>query len=361
MLNWNKYNLRFDERLEYEDMVTLALQISNGLVRTPGYPVNWNSTNVKIIGLAKEDRVLSTEKLSNFVSLTSNQMKTALNIPLYNFYFALLSLNSSTINLTKYMQDNNMRIAYYQKETYMDEEMKTLLQQFIIDFYYKDPNPDDPECQDPCLGKQDLLANINNYNFILLEDPHLTYSSELAVVEEWVSEGGWLFVSEHIKETSLGITYFQRGKNDADIKMTVINTDPYLTLELGEWLLPEEIPYVDDTYIPTGNEFDAVDYITIAEYEDNTDGISRWKYGNGTIYYFSDFFIRQHNLPINLPVIVGNAMREIIIQIGGSIGSEAFTIMLSQGVDGGEKNVVSIRRYVTYENKEAILLFKLWN
>jgi len=60
-------------------------------------------------------------------------------------------------------------------------------------------------------------------------------------------------------------------------------------------------------------------------------------------------------------VIVGNAMREIIIQIGGSIGSEAFTIMLSQGVDGGEKNVVSIRRYVTYENKEAILLFKLWN
>lgn len=97
MLTWNRYNLRLNERLEYEDMLTQALQVSNGLVKTSGYPVNWNSSNVKVIGLASTDRVLSSDKLARFNNMSDADLIDTFKIAPYYFMFQLKNINGSAI------------------------------------------------------------------------------------------------------------------------------------------------------------------------------------------------------------------------------------------------------------------------
>lgn len=359
---WNLYLTRLNEDMENNEMMIKAIQTTEVLVKSSGVPTRWSLSNVTLVGLAESDRILSTEKVDLFVNLPESQIKNIFRIQLYGFYFAIMGMNNSIINMTQYMEEQDLHIAYYQKETYMDEEVTILLEEFLIDFYYKSPDPGSPDCLDPCLGKDELLENISSYDFILLEDSHFD-NTELDFVEDWVANGGWLFISEHMKNSPLdilGVTYFKRGKNeneDVD-NMTIINTDSYLDLELGSWLYPEEVPYIEDSFIPIGDELDAVNYVTMGEYEDGTDGIARWEYGNGTVYYFSDFWIKDHSLLISFPSLISEGMVTIIQYLGGG----EYTTLLSKGVDapGSAVHVVSVKRYVVYENEKAILLFKLW-
>ena len=103
MLAWNKYNEKIIERTEYYNMMTKTFQISNTLVKTPGYPTGWTADNVKIIGLASEDRILSKEKVDTFTTLDINKTKGVFQTYGYNFYF---TLKTNTGNIT-YGQEPN--------------------------------------------------------------------------------------------------------------------------------------------------------------------------------------------------------------------------------------------------------------
>lgn len=359
---WNRYTVLAEDNVNYNDLQISAFQTANILVKSKGKPSNWEEDpdNVEMIGLASSDRNLSRDKTNAFINLPYSTLSKLLGLELYDFYFAIMSLDMIPQDIGEFMEERDLLIAYYQKETHMDEEMQELLEEFLIDFYYKNPDNADP-CLYPCLGKEEFLGNLSkgSYDLVLLEDPHFKYDNELEVVEDWVADGGWLFISEHMDRTSLGITYTHRGQNEKEDvdNITIINTDPYLNLELEDSLYPEEVPYVEDTFIPEEDELDAVNYITIGEYEDGTDGIARWEYGNGTAYYFSDFWIQEHSLPIDFPEIIGEAMKEII----GYIGGGEFVTILSYGLEEPQgKDVVSVWRYGFYENGTAILVFKLW-
>ena len=97
MLRWSSYHSKISERMEYHDMMTKAFQISDALVKSPGVPSNWDSSNVKIIGLAAEDRKLSIDKVNAFTNLSLNKTKSILQIYGYKFYFNLTKINGEAI------------------------------------------------------------------------------------------------------------------------------------------------------------------------------------------------------------------------------------------------------------------------
>lgn len=101
---WDLYSIRLKMRQEYEDMMLRTIQISDQLIKNPGYPTDWeykissDPEYVKVIGLADEDRVLSADKVEKFrTNITDDKVKDLLNIGLYNFYFIIKEQNGSAL------------------------------------------------------------------------------------------------------------------------------------------------------------------------------------------------------------------------------------------------------------------------
>ncbi len=86
---WNLYNKQINERLIYEYMIVNAFQVSDLLVKSRGTPLEWNSTNVDTVGLAVNDRHISSQKLSSFNNITYDTLKNLFNIERYEFYFQI--------------------------------------------------------------------------------------------------------------------------------------------------------------------------------------------------------------------------------------------------------------------------------
>jgi hypothetical protein len=90
MLTWYTYNQRLLVKLEREEAISKAIEITDLFVRTSGLPSEWNSTNVILIGLATSDRKISEDKAREFCNVSYDEARTIMNIP-YHFYFYVSS------------------------------------------------------------------------------------------------------------------------------------------------------------------------------------------------------------------------------------------------------------------------------
>ncbi|MFH1249234.1 MAG: hypothetical protein V1660_03710 [archaeon] len=73
---------------DYKYMIVNAIQISDYLSRNPGIPYSWDSTNVKMPGLAYDDRMISSQKVDQFCLINQNDTKDMFRIQ-YHLYFSL--------------------------------------------------------------------------------------------------------------------------------------------------------------------------------------------------------------------------------------------------------------------------------
>ncbi|MEK6861218.1 MAG: hypothetical protein AABY07_04555 [Nanoarchaeota archaeon] len=101
---WDLYTIRLKMRQEYEDMIVKNLQISDQLVKNPGVPNDWeyviqqNPDYVDVLGLAFDDRILSSKKVEMFrTNMTNQKVKDILKIGLYNYYFVIKEQNGTPI------------------------------------------------------------------------------------------------------------------------------------------------------------------------------------------------------------------------------------------------------------------------
>ncbi|MFH0798255.1 MAG: hypothetical protein V1906_02475 [Candidatus Woesearchaeota archaeon] len=86
---YSSYMHRLDNEVRYRDMTSKAFEISDNILKHMGYPTGWNTTSVKVIGLAESDRVLSTEKLTNFANMSYNYSKRVLGISTYEYFIQI--------------------------------------------------------------------------------------------------------------------------------------------------------------------------------------------------------------------------------------------------------------------------------
>ena len=104
--------LTYERRKTMEE---LGVSAAEKLIRTPGYPDEWNASSVTSVGLANVSRILSPRKIIEFTKLTDDSSAGScgagssyecnvhmLGIGGYDFSFNLTYLNGSTVVLDGY-------------------------------------------------------------------------------------------------------------------------------------------------------------------------------------------------------------------------------------------------------------------
>jgi hypothetical protein len=87
------------QQAEMGMMESAAMSASDMLVRQPGIPESWNSTSVTTIGLASQENILNETKISEFMGMDYNAIKSLLGIANYEFYFELRYPNGTLAEL----------------------------------------------------------------------------------------------------------------------------------------------------------------------------------------------------------------------------------------------------------------------
>ena len=70
------------------------------LIDGPGYPSNWNVSNVTIIGLANNLNVIDQRKFIELMKIDINSLPVMLGIPEYKVFINLTKTDDRTINST---------------------------------------------------------------------------------------------------------------------------------------------------------------------------------------------------------------------------------------------------------------------
>lgn len=82
---------KFASNEQLQDMELGAVKTADVLVRSAGYPANWEDypASAISIGLSSSDRALNEKKLSVFTNLDYQTAKKLLGVSEYEFYFKL--------------------------------------------------------------------------------------------------------------------------------------------------------------------------------------------------------------------------------------------------------------------------------
>ncbi len=84
------------------DADIIAIQVANRLLGSPGYPSDWNATNVQLIGLSSERGVMDQSKFQNLLDLLAqpggyDQVRQMLGLGPYQFYISMTNPDGSPI------------------------------------------------------------------------------------------------------------------------------------------------------------------------------------------------------------------------------------------------------------------------
>jgi len=85
---------------EMRDLEKQVIQISELLIKTPGFPQNWNQTSVIQPGFF-ETEVCSFQKLENFFNMTYLDLIQTLNLASYNIFVNISSVYNYTTVINK--------------------------------------------------------------------------------------------------------------------------------------------------------------------------------------------------------------------------------------------------------------------
>lgn len=84
---WNATVLKYSQFRDNRFMQDKAFSVTDALIRTEGYPRDWNRSNVKLVGLSEgESHVLDPGKLIEFKSVANDTAKQSWGIGGYNYY-----------------------------------------------------------------------------------------------------------------------------------------------------------------------------------------------------------------------------------------------------------------------------------
>ena len=76
------------------------------LINGPGYPTNWNYTNVQLVGLAKDLNVIDGGKVAGLMNISNSTLGEKLGVPDFKIFINLTSSSGTTINYTGLSPEN---------------------------------------------------------------------------------------------------------------------------------------------------------------------------------------------------------------------------------------------------------------
>ena len=82
MFTWNSYTVKIQNQIDYNTNLVRAYHISDLFVRYPGKPSAWehyydlSEDPIEILGLANQDHIIDVDKMSAFMNLSYDYVKT---------------------------------------------------------------------------------------------------------------------------------------------------------------------------------------------------------------------------------------------------------------------------------------------
>ena len=95
-VSWNTLESKSGDFQEYKYISDRANYVTELLVRTEGYPNNWNATTVRLPGLLDSNQYISTQKLDSLSQINSSDLKSMWVIGDYGYNLTIY--NSSLIH-----------------------------------------------------------------------------------------------------------------------------------------------------------------------------------------------------------------------------------------------------------------------
>ncbi|MEK6876402.1 MAG: hypothetical protein AABX63_03255, partial [Nanoarchaeota archaeon] len=268
-------NISKQDAVVLNDIISDSKSVSSSLMLA-GYPENWDNETVQRIGLTGNNQNTDETKLRYLSDIPYKEAKKLLGT-VYDFFMFLEDGNGNLINIGNecgYGSGNasaNLTFknaAYFnQAENDMEDEINQLEQKLGIAIY-RDWS-----------SANSMLSNISAYDIVLMENPRFS-SNQKTQLENYVSSKGFVFISQGMLTANsgqiLGVQY-DKGQPNCKKNATVVYDDLFLTLKKGDKIAPEDCPYISGSVTE------------IAEFPGGETSIAKWDYGNGSIYYFSDF------------------------------------------------------------------------
>ena len=340
-------NFQKEEKGELDLMLADAKSISSSLTLS-GYPNDWDNTTVIRIGIS-DDQKINAAKLVTFKQLNYNITRNKF-ATVYDYFVFFTDNIGNVLNIqgicgvgnnlvtTSY----NIKSAYYYSDNNEDFLKDFMNNTFSADIYFGD-NPSDQNDIDA------LISSISKYGFLVFENPNISssnFNNFKTKMENFSSSGGLTIMSGQLSSSQgqnlVGVDFYNKsGQSESDRNSTVNNTDKYLALNIGDSIVFRQAYYIENTS-------NAVGFKQIATFNaDQRNSLSKWKFGNGTIYFFSDF---------DTSYFSGDFIK-VIEDLGRAmIEGTCNPINITQG----QKKLIKTERYLIYNSKVVKMVVYVW-
>lgn len=341
-------NFQKQEKGELSILLKDAKALSSSLA-LPGYPADWDNTTVLRIGIADEQKLNAT-KVKQFKQYSYKSSKSRFATP-YDYIVFFVNENGEVLNVNGvcaigYPLVNvsySVKAAYYYQDP-SDSFLKEFMNETLsADIYFNDQSND-------IYGLYGFVSNLSKYQLVVIEHPVLSggdYNAYKDKIENYSSSGRLLMLSGELAsgqgKNLVGADFYKKsGQSISDRNATVNNTDQYLSLTLWDYFVFAQAYYIENTS-------SAINFLQIMTFnEDQKNAISKWKYGNGTVYFFSDFDVSFFN---------GDFVGIVEDTVSGFIEGTCNAINVT-GIP--QKKLVKMERYLTYKSKLAKMVVYLW-
>lgn len=330
------------EKEDQTEMLLTDAKIISQMMITSGYPTDWNSTTAKNlsegvkIGLGNKPNFLNDSKIIELNQTDYYKIKLLLGTK-YDFFFYFQDKDGEIKNIrgicgvgepTVFINTTSKRIGYYNSS---ESLLGPYIEKTGADIYSN--------------NNVSFVDNLASYSIFVLENPNWNNLTLTAAVEQYVQNGGILFLSQGL-ENSL-ITNFADvviNKTNISIKLnsTIINYDPLLDVYPGI-----NITFSNSVFVyPTSS---ASDYISIAIFQriDNYSSIATWNYGIGKVFYFSDFDNSYTIDTLNDEIIRAIKKQAFLC---GKLNTTGITV----------KSIIRFSRFVIYDSEILKMEALLW-
>ena len=354
-----------------DDLISDAKTIASSFT-TNGYPSNWNSNNVIRIGFTDSNNRLNTTRFSEFTEINYTKSKRLLGI--ISDYFLFFANESGDVqNVEGFCGTGigEVNISYEVSAAYYyqgPDDVDQFLRDFMVNKFGAEVYCDTGKngCTDPNIDA--LISNINDYGIIVLEGSEFSggdYGDFKEAVEPWVQAGGLLMISGELVSGQLkpmvGAQFRKNaGLSSSEEPATVINEDEFLAFNLRDQIVFDQAYSAEED---ASISPPAVDFIDIARFNctgpgtcdiefedilDNAIAISRWLYGDGKVFFFSDFDVEY---------FAGDFQAILEASTTKWVGA----ICLPINIDNiNRDNLVKVERLLVYNSDPIKMILYMW-
>lgn len=314
------------------DLELAAIFSSDALVKTTGFPEDWNSTNVVTAGLI-DDKKINLTKVRTLMDMDYSTASRVLGLGGYGF-----NLTFSDVSGYGAMSGfaESPAAYFYAGDSDLWDTINS--SGIVWDIYYGGAgSPETGTSRNVYTGQavdvfNSMVGNASLYKTIIIEEPGLTQGQiNIAQLQGFVDRGGLLVFegSADLIETGFSMHGFSGAAGSG----TVVSKD-----EFTDALVGSAVTFTNPTWYFQQQSGDS-QLIAIVEDASSNTVIGRWLHGFGEIYYITDLEGTAGTAALSS---VFHPVGKIIEAGGQAQGAATVSVTHRFGILGGKNQPVKI-------------------